>query len=601
MGRIAELVFKDAPPHASSRVALAMRCAGVTRSPDFERIYELPRRVLNFDEVEDVSIVFAQPNGTMKLRPVQSAALIEAPMCGGIVVGAGVGWGKTLILLLLPDAVEAKNAVLLVKPDLKRQLVEDDIPAYSKHFKIPTDRFTVVAYSELSSTKKGDVLDRIKPDWIFADEAHSLSRKDSARSRRFDRYMDAHPECRFGALSGSFLNTTIRNFQHLWDRALRTGSPLPHGFNTVRDWADAIDPPTNGKEQKPPGALTMFCNEGESVRSGFNRRCAETPGVILTQASSCDKALYIMERDLKAPKVVLDEIRKLQETWVIGDEEVLDAMNLTKFARQLAAGFYYRWKWPRDAKGNAIIDRPWLEARRAWFREARGYLHHHNRENMDSLLLVTNAAMKEPCGPKCRGFDGKICQCGRWGALAWAAWDKERHKKKPPTEAVWISDYVVQDALRWAKKAVKEAGGGIIWYHHVPLGEAIAKAGGWRLFGQGADASTTNPKENPIVVCSIKSQGEGKNLQAWSRGLVTSPPSNATTWEQMLGREHREGQEADEVRYDVNLQTEENDAALDKAIEIARFKQETQGQKQKLLIGQIVRRRKGYVGRRSAA
>lgn len=594
MGLIADILYKDQSPHPSSRVSLAMRCSGVTRSPDFERIYALPRRVLNFDEVEDVSIVFAQPDGTWALRGVQSAALIEAPMCGGVVVGAGVGWGKTLILLLLPDAVDAKNAVLLVKPELKRQLVEDDIPRYGKHFKIPTNRFTVVAYSELSSTKKGDVLDKIKPDWIFADEAHCLSRKDSARSRRFDRYMDAHPECRFGALSGSFLNTSIRNFQHLWDRALRQGSPLPHAFNTVRDWADAIDPPTNGKEQKPAGALTLLCTEKESIREGFNRRCAETPGVILTEESSCDKALYIVERAVKVPSEVTKAIRDLQATWVLGDEEILDAMNLAKFSRQLAAGFHYRWKWPKDAAGKSIIDRPWLEARRAWFREARGYLHHHNREGMDSVLLVTNAATKKPCGPKCKGYNGKICPCGRWGALAWAAWDKERHKKKPPTEAVWISDYLVKDSLLWAKKTLKEAGGGIIWYQHVPVGEAIAKAGGWPLFGEGADASTTHPSKDPIIVCSMRSQAEGKNLQAWFRGLVTSPPSNATTWEQSLGREHREGQEADEVRYDTYLQTEENVNAFENALKYARFKQEAGRQKQKLLLATIVRRHKSH-------
>jgi hypothetical protein len=79
-------------------------------------------------------------------------------------------------------------------------------------------------------------------------------------------------------------------------------------------------------------------------------------------------------------------------------------------------------------------------------------------------------------------------------------------------------------------------------------------------------------------------QGVGKNLQThFSRNVITQFPPNGLIVEQMLGRTHRPGQEADEVIVDWFGGTPETEAAIYKAIEDARYQEETITGRQKLL------------------
>ena len=89
---------------------------------------------------------------------------------GGLLGAIGVGFGKTLISLLAHDAMEAKRTVLLVPPNLRKQLLEVDVPLYGRHFELPPifdartddpdqDGVHVLAYSQLSSAKHADILE----------------------------------------------------------------------------------------------------------------------------------------------------------------------------------------------------------------------------------------------------------------------------------------------------------------------------------------------------------------------------------------------------------------------------------------------------------
>jgi hypothetical protein len=64
---------------------------------------------------------------------------------------------------------------------------------------------------------------------------------------------------------------------------------------------------------------------------------------------------------------------------------------------------------------------------------------------------------------------------------------------------------------------------------------------------------------------------------------VTTAPTSGTVWEQLLGRTHRPGQEADEVTFDVYRHTIELRAAMTKAVRDAHYQQDTTGNRQKLL------------------
>ncbi len=582
--RLAQNIWRNLPVASTARATLVMRAAGVQRSGDLARIIELPRRAPNVEHAPDLTDAFRREGGELRLRPIQSAALLEAEAASGLVGSIGVGWGKTLIMLLLAEAMGAERAVLLVPAELKRQLLERDIPYYSRHFDLPVQRIAgVLSYTELERSATGhgalpswwkwtahlagavaSPLDVLRPDLVVADEAHRLGRKGSARTGRFLRYAKRNPGCRFAFLSGSLASRSLLELGHLSRLALRKGSPLPLDGRALAEWAAALDP--HDEDEGPalaPGALVLLCRDDqEPVREAFRRRCVDTPGWVATSGQSFAGSLYLRIVREEPPPVVTRALVDLRRTWAVGDQELETAVEFNRVARQLACGFYYRWAWPGGAP-----DVEWLRARKEWNREVRAFLQRRARQGMDSPKLLEAAA-----------------QDGRWDSEAWPAWAAVRHRPEPPREAVWISDYLVELAARWGRRA-KE---GIVWCQHVALADEIGRATGWPIFGEGTDAGTTDPSRTPLIVCSIRAQSEGKNLQAWSRSLVPCPPAGAGSWEQLLGRTHRPGQKADEVWCDVLVKATEDEDALAHAEAQARFGQETKGQEQKLLLAMRV-------------
>jgi hypothetical protein len=554
-----------------SRAGKAHKAAGVSHTGELDRILALPRRLLDVAAgtidgrpILDVTPLYARPGGTMRLWPVQSAALIEASEMGGELSPIGVGHGKTLIDLLLPDAVGAVRAVLLTKAQLRDQLFASDIPLYEKHFYLPLDRLTVVSYEDLSSARKADVLTKLKPDLIIADEGHALRHRSSARTKRFLRYLRDNPACKFVCLSGTVTTRSIKDYAHLAELALKKFSPLPYGYRELEDWAAAIDVPLGDGEPMPPGALELLCAPGEHVRSGYRRRLVETPGVIATEEGALGTSLVIRALRPAVPDAIRKALKTLRKTWSWDGEEYEDGMSLARVARQLALGFYYRWDWPGGEP-----DTEWLDARRDWHREVRSYLAHAARPGMDSPLLLSRAAAK-----------------GAWRTPFWEPWDavRKRYRPHPPVAAVWVSDGIMDAVDAWMRDRVADPGDGmgIVWYEHDAVGARLRQLG-WSVFGGGESAEALATCREPAIACSIKAHGTGKNLQQYSCALVVSPPANGAAWEQLLGREHRPGQLADEVVFDVLLHTKELENAIDRSLEDARYIEQTQGQRQKLL------------------
>jgi hypothetical protein len=498
----------------------------------------------------------------------------------GAFIGNGIVVHNTLVSLLVGVAMKARKIVLLVPPQLRTQLLEQDIPMLDKHWKLPLDRLRVVAYSQLSSAVSHDILDVEKPDLIVSDEAHNLRHKQAARTKRFLRYMKEHPECRFVALSGTITSRSLRDYQHLAELSLQKNSPLPRNFRDLEDWALALD--VTRKDPMPPGALLQFCTDEElqaiqanmalphqaqvHVRHAFRRRLVETQGVVATEESALGTSLVITGLHPPVPAEIQLLLKHLYKHWEIDDDELIDALAVTRVANQLSAGFHYRWVWP-----NGIKDVEWLEARKAWNRELRDILKMSKR-GLDSPMLVV-AAIKR----------GEF-QSGTWES--WAA-VKDRFDPEPPREAVWHNKFLVQEAIRWGKDTCTKAEPGIIWYLHDEFGREVAKEGGFPFYGPGIKASEelarVKVKETPIIVASLRAHGTGKNLQMFSRNLFTTPPAGGKDWEQTIARTHRPGQEADEVAVDVYLHTQSHTNNFWSAIRDAKYIEQTQGQKQKLL------------------
>jgi len=80
---------------------------------------------------------------------------------------------------------------------------------------------------------------------------------------------------------------------------------------------------------------------------------------------------------------------------------------------------------------------------------------------------------------------------------------------------------------------------------------------------------------------------EGRNLQQWNKSLVISCQPSGKLFEQLLGRTHREGQEADEVSYEVMFACKEQMDGFYQALADARYLQDTLGSPQKLLYADL--------------
>jgi len=139
--------------------------------------------------------------------------------------------------------------------------------------------------------------------------------------------------------------------------------------------------------------------------------------------------------------------------------------------------------------------------------------------------------------------------------------------------------------MSWGEKQTKAKTPSIIWYEHRAVGEKIAEKSGLPLFDAGTDASLS---QAPVIVCSIAVQGTGKNLQRYNHNFFTSLPPNGTTFEQTVGRTHRNGQQADEVVVEWLGHTQELAESMDKIIADANYVQESTGQRQKVLYARML-------------
>ncbi len=621
----------------------------VTGSPDLARVLALARRPA-FDAAAPEAAALAravtarlrrdpQPlvctcrsehkSDCMRdLREVQAAALYDLALCSGALHPIGVGHGKTLLDLLAPLVVpNCRVALLLIPPTLVGQLV-NEYRLLSQHFVVPalvthaTVEYTdlepstrglpvlhVLPYSRLSRPEATTWIEGLGPDLIIADECDKLRDPGTATTSRVLRYFRAHPEARFAGWTGSLTESSVEDYAHLAALALREGSPLPIDPEVAKEWATALDP--DGRPA-PAGALLALCDPGEHVADGFHRRLVETSGVIATDTSAVECALAIEERD---PGMIPHEIERLlldlRATWTRPDgEELVDAMAVAACARQLASGFYYRWRFPRGETVEQIL--LWLEARKSWHRELRDKLRDRS-EHLDSPLLCTRAARRawgdEPIVEaewvevECYGDDGLPlydaegrpvtrrerqrsgnAHLPRWKADSWPKWRDVRGTVAPETEAVLVDDYLARDAAAWAVEHR-----GIVWYEHGAFGRWVADIGGLALHGGGAGAGEAIAAEDGSrsIVCSIHAHGRGRDglQKIFSEQLVANPPSSASRWEQLLGRLHRIRQKAPVVSTWFYRHTEETAAHVSKALARALYVQRTLGATQKLRVG----------------
>lgn len=545
----------------------------IQRSAEWERIDRIERRD-PFTCYADVGKRFHREGGTQRLLPAQQAALCDVLMHGGLLGGIGVGEGKTLVTLLAPRALGAERPLLLLPAGLIDKTLRE-AEEYARHwcFTLPT----IVSYERLARVAAADLLDEMMPDVIVADEAQHLRNHRAAATRRVFRYVKARNKAGVRVpcvlVGGTLTRKSVLDYWHLSGLALRN-MPLPRSWPEAREWADALDEGVEPWARPDPGPLLEWGPPDEPdpirrARLGYQKRLRETPGVVCTSDQGVGVSLQIGFRTVDMPDAVARAMAETEQTWTRPDGyEFCDALSRDTIMRQLALGFYYRWK--------VQPPREWRAARAAWCAFVRETCHRSRTYDTEQQVALA-------------------CKRGALDATARDAWVRVRDTFKPETECVWLDNFALVECCRW----MKDNGPSLVWTEHKIFGQALAN---WahnatinrirdvEFFGEGGLDLHGKPIEmyNGHAVVGLQANYKGRNLQAWSRNLVTSPPSACDIWEQLLGRTHRNGQQADTVYADVLVTHPLHVEAFARAREGARYPQDTLGQRQKLLYADVV-------------
>jgi hypothetical protein len=498
-----------------------------------------------------------------------------------------VGGGKTLLSFLLPLVLQAKRPVLLLPASLIEKTWHDR-RALAEHWRLPTN-VQLISYEMLGRINAATKLDYICPDMVVADECHRIKNHRAGVTRRVVRFMKEHPETRFAGMSGTVMKQSIEDFAHILRWALKDSAPIPMTDDETTSWAEALDEKVNPIQRKRPGALmhlrpkgacgacwpegaasmSFLCDCGglEHARRVFQERVLQTPGVVAsskTDGVTC--SLRIESLDYTPSATTEQHILHLRAQWETPDGwPFSEALELRRYARELALGFHGVWN-PRPPQD-------WLDARKDWASFVREVISHSH--SLDTELAVANAI---DAGESKGSLAGGASILGAWRAI--------RPTFDINPEPVWHDDHALEVCAAWMKQHA-----GIVWTEHRFFSHELARRTGAQYFGaDGVDQkgnSITLVKPGKAIIASVAANSTGRNLQMFSENLITSCPSGAATLEQLLGRTHRDGQEADEVSCDILMGCREQSDAFQNAMEGASAAADLLGHSQKLLLADV--------------
>jgi hypothetical protein len=535
----------------------------IKNTPELQRVMNLPRHEWtdrsDLDElVQIMTDHYRTPTGSMVLRPCQAVMLEHFHDHAGGFGVIGVGEGKTLVSYLAGPVVDASRVALVVPAKLKDK-THRDFAELSRHWRAPAD-VRVMSYELLGRVQGADILENYAPDLVVLDEAHKVKNSGAAVSRRVVRFL-RETQTRLLAMSGSTITRSLLDQHHILALALGVHRmPLPAPRSECRQWARCVDEKTPIRSR--PGALELMTEQSptlDNIRAAVGRRIQETPGVVRTVRASVDIPIHL---DFLTPRssATAPLMRALIKDRVDPNGDACLPVDVYRHIRTLVAGFWYQWQPPPPL--------PWMDARREWKRLARDILD-QELPGYDSELQVAN------------GVDRGDVE--DYGTLQ--AWRNVKDTYTPDVVARWETDEILQAALDTIMTPT------IVWVEHRAVGHRLAHMTGWPYYAnQGLAANGSNIMDadpGGSIIASIAANSEGRNLQAWSHNLVITPPANGRAWEQLLGRTHRPGQDADVVHVTVVLGHSLVREHFEQAVKDARFIQAATGQEQKLLLADL--------------
>lgn len=481
------------------------------------RIAALRRRDWTTDDptaVEELSCAFNTQG--QKLRPIQAAALRECFQIGGVWCAARVGAGKTLIAGLLASAYEDERPLIVV-PGGHEDKTELEFAAYRKAGWQLSHKLQITTYSAISRDADERLLRAYHPGMLICDEVDKLRRVapgGSGTAARVAQWMACNPRTKFACMSGTMFKEGLKDYAHILNWALKDNAPVPQLPTDISQWHQGL----KGDSGYWPKMRAGLGVESGDVCQAFRERLWFSPGVLIS-VDVFDGVPLELERVSFDPGT-RDALAHLYDTGELPDGlDVLlaeedseeDSGPGTTWAaeRQLALGFYY--------KPDPAPPQEWAKKRRRYFRWVRAQI---IAGNFKTELQARRWAIRQ-------------------GLRERFEWEEIQPTFEPRFVPVWLNDRALDYCKDWGRE------GGIIWTDHRAFAARLSAETGWAWFaGGGRDRQGRMIEQctDRTIIASRQANGTGRNLQRWCRGLVTALPGNGRDVEQLLGRQHREGQ-----------------------------------------------------------
>ncbi len=543
-----------------------------------------------------------------RLFPVQVDMILQTRMLGGSGIGnIGVGWGKGWLNVIIAQEHlmhrGARRALVFMPPTMFRPYfahellkirrnVSVGVQLFNMHGKGPAQRkalatmkpdgITFIPYSLCSRPDFDDLIDLLEPDIVLLDEAQNVKDATRPKGKRLFLYLnERNPRCRLVAMSGTLTKKTIMEYWHVVARALGDLAPMPLVKNTAREWGGVLDAGSAYHVQSHRAGPIMglvdwaqrtFPNDRISsditgFRKAYSLRFNSTPGVAASGDADIGISLSVENRSPTEPRFeltqLMDGVAGMQAPT---GEPLTLALEKWSWNYQLTSGFFYNLVWPKvdqfsqrrgiseDQAGQIIFDSKELHQATVtyntllsnWFKE------HHVR-GLDQGMLVGQFISQGGTDP----LPGEIVD-------AW--WHKKEltrpHCIERDHDPVFVCDYKMHAMADWVRSL--KGAGGLIWYHH----EAVGMWASWFLrqvdipvlwcpAGDPYNEIIANPENaGSVIVASMRGHGTGKNLQHFKHNYFLQWPRDAALAQQVIGRTHRNGQDADHLVFVTNNNTE---------------------------------------------
>lgn len=481
------------------------------------RISDLRRRDWTTDDPSAVAELSRALNTRgAQLRLIQAMSIRECLQLGGVWCAARVGAGKTLIAGCLATLYEDERPLVLV-PGGHLEKTEHEFGLYRAAGWQLSHKIQVATYNDLARDVDEKLLRAYHPKMLICDEVDKLRRVQpggSGTAARVAQWMSANPRTMFAGMSGTMFKEGLCDYAHVLRWALKDQAPVPEVPQDIAQWHKGL----KGADQywaKMRNGLGL--PPSADVCQGFRERLWWSPGVLIS-VDVFDGVPLTLGRVQIDPgtRAALEHLYETGETpdgldRLLTDEtDESEGVGTTWAAeRQLALGFYY--------KPDPAPPPEWAKKRRAYFRWVRTQI---LESRFKTELQARRWAIKH-------------------GAAEWLAWEAIQPTFEPRFVPVWLNDRAIQFAREWG------ADGGIIWTDHRAFAERLSYETGWAWFaGGGRDRAGRMIEKcrDRTIIASRQANGTGRNLQHWCRGLVTALPGNGRDVEQLLGRQHRDGQ-----------------------------------------------------------